>query len=56
MIADRGAQLVDVLDPPEFEDSHIVGSVNVPLPKLPELARERLDFTRPIVVYCNDYL
>ena len=56
LIADRDAQLVDVLSPREFEDSHIVGAVNVPLPKLAERARSELDFSRPIIVYCNDYL
>ena len=56
LIADRDAQLVDVLDPEEFESSHIVGAVNVPLPKLPELATQRLDLSRPIITYCNDFI
>lgn len=56
LVADRGAQLIDVLNREEFDESHIVGAVNVPLPKLPELARQRLDFEQPIITYCNDFL
>ena len=56
LISERGAQLVDVLNEEEFDDSHIVGAVNVPLPKLPELAPQRLDLTKPIITYCNDFL
>jgi rhodanese-related sulfurtransferase len=56
LISERSAQLVDVLNQEEFDESHIVGAVNVPLPKLPELAPERLDLTRPIITYCNGFL
>ena len=56
LVAERHAQLVDALSPAEFDESHIVGAVNVPLTKLPELAPQRLDLSRPIITYCNDFL
>lgn len=52
----RGAQLVDVMSTKEWDESHIVGAVHVPLRKLNTLAPERLDRTRPVVVYCYDSL
>jgi rhodanese-related sulfurtransferase len=51
-----GAQLVDVLSAKEFADSHIAGATNVPLDELGSRAREELDFSRPIIAYCNDFL
>lgn len=51
-----GAQLVDVLPEREWKESHIAGAIHVPLKKLPELAPERLDTGRPVIVYCYDSL
>ncbi|MEY2470224.1 MAG: hypothetical protein QOF21_2922 [Actinomycetota bacterium] len=50
----EGAQLLDVLPPDEFEDSHLPGAINIPLPHLAERARALLDPNRPTVVYCYD--
>lgn len=55
-LVDRGAQLVDVLDPKEFDDSHLPGAINIPAPKLAELATKTLDPSRPTIVYCYDVL
>ena len=51
-----GAQLVDVMPKAEWEESHLVGAVHVPLKKLAELAPERLDPTRAVITYCYDSL
>ncbi len=51
-----GAQLVDVMPAKEWAESHITGALHVPLKKLDELAPERLDATRPVIVYCYDSL
>ena len=51
-----GAQLVDVMPEAEWEESHISGAVHVPLKKLPELARVRLDAHRAVIAYCYDSL
>jgi len=50
----RGAQLVEVLPKEEYEEEHLPGAINIPLRKLDEEARERLDPQRPVVVYCWD--
>jgi rhodanese-related sulfurtransferase len=53
-LINRGAQLVEVLPPQEYEEEHLPGAINIPLKGLtPEVAAQ-LDRTRPIVVYCWD--
>ncbi len=49
----EGAQIVEVLPPKEFEEDHLPGAINLPLRKI-EGARESLDSSRPVVVYCWD--
>ena len=51
LIRDEGAQLVEVLPPPEYEDEHIEGAMSMPLKDLDRDAHERLDRERPVVVY-----
>jgi phage shock protein E len=53
-LIDRGAQVVEVLSPEEFEEEHLPGAINLPLPKLEREARSRLDPGRPVLVYCWD--
>lgn len=35
-LIDQGAQLMDVLETKEYDDSHLPGAVSIPLPKLAE--------------------
>lgn len=52
---ERGAQIVDVLPPPEYARLHIPGAENIPLKSLePDLVAE-LDRDRPVVVYCSGH-
>jgi rhodanese-related sulfurtransferase len=51
-----GAQIVDVLPESEFQDSHLPGAINIPLPRLAAVAERLLDPARPTVVYCKDTL
>ncbi len=53
-LIDRGAQLVEVLPPREYEEEHLPGAINIPLKTLTPKAASQLDRTRPIVVYCWD--
>jgi len=53
-LLDEGAQLVEVLPAKEYEEDHLPGSINLPLPRLESEARELLDPSRPIIVYCWD--
>jgi rhodanese-related sulfurtransferase len=50
----RGAQVVEVLGPEEFEEDHLPGAINIPLGKIETEATERLDRTRPVLVYYWD--
>jgi rhodanese-related sulfurtransferase len=51
----RGAQVVDVLAPDEYEDEHLPAAINMPLKKLDRATTRVLQSDRPIVVYCHDF-
>ncbi len=51
LLAEDGAQLVDVLPPAEYEDAHIAGAINIPLRVLDRETTALLDRARPVVVY-----
>ncbi len=54
-LSDDGAQLVEVLPPSAYQEEHLPGAVNVPMPELGADAVADLDPTRPTVVYCYDH-
>lgn len=54
-LLDSGAQLVEVLPPPEFEEERLGGAINIPLKQITEEAVARLDKERAVIVYCWDY-
>jgi rhodanese-related sulfurtransferase len=54
-LLERGAQLIDVLPPEDFETDHLPGAVNIPLKKFSAAAVANLDRNRPVIVYCNDF-
>jgi rhodanese-related sulfurtransferase len=49
-------QLVDVLPPQEHEEEHLPGAIGLPLKKLDASTASVLDRSRPVVVYCWDYI
>ena len=49
-----GAQLVEVLPSPEYEEDHLPSAIHVPLSKIDSTARDVLDRDRPVIVYCWD--
>ena len=51
-----GAQLVEVLPGEEYGEFHLPGAINIPLKELDADSVKVLDRSRPIVVYCYDYL
>jgi rhodanese-related sulfurtransferase len=53
-LIERGIQIVEVLGPEEYEEDHLPGAINLPLRRIDAQARERLDPTRPVLVYCWD--
>ena len=54
LLHDEAAQLVEVLPPPEYEDEHIAGAINIPLKRLDGESVSALDRARPVIVYCHD--
>ncbi|OLD25050.1 MAG: hypothetical protein AUG06_00280 [Actinobacteria bacterium 13_1_20CM_2_65_11] len=53
LVAD-GAQLVEVLPSPEYEEDHLPGAIHLPLRQLDARARDMLDRKRAVIVYCWD--
>jgi rhodanese-related sulfurtransferase len=53
-LVDKGAQLVEVLPSPEFEEEHLPGAIHMPLRQVESSAIEVLDRNRPVIVYCWD--
>ena len=51
----QGAQLIEVLPADDYDWAHLPGAVNLPLKQLDVGARQ-LDRSRPVIVYCNDFL
>jgi rhodanese-related sulfurtransferase len=51
-LLDAGAQLVEVLPEPEFNDEHVPGAINIPLKQLDAETTASLDHSRAVVVYC----
>jgi rhodanese-related sulfurtransferase len=53
-LVDRGAQLVEVLPSPEYEEDHLPGAIHLPLRKIETRALQVLDRNRAVIVYCWD--
>ena len=53
-LLEQGAQLVEVLPKGEYEEEHLPGAINLPLRRLETEARDVLDPSRPVIVYCFD--
>jgi rhodanese-related sulfurtransferase len=53
-LLDKGGQPLEVLPASDFEQEHLPGAVNIPLPQLDEQAAGDLDRDRPVIVYCYD--
>jgi rhodanese-related sulfurtransferase len=55
LVAEKTAQLVEVLPRPEYEQEHLPGAINIPLKELNRETATQLDRSRPVIVYCHDY-
>lgn len=55
-LLEAGAQLVEVLPQPEYEEGHLPGAINLPLKQLDAQSAGVLDPGRAVVVYCWDSL
>ena len=45
-------QLIDIREPYEYEEGHIVGSINIPMGDFLEKL-DQLDKSKQIIIYCN---
>ncbi|HJV05397.1 MAG TPA: rhodanese-like domain-containing protein [Actinomycetota bacterium] len=54
LVREDQAQLVEVLPREEYEEEHLPGAVSIPLRDIDGEARDRLDPSRPVIVYCWD--
>jgi rhodanese-related sulfurtransferase len=52
----EAGQVVEVLPAEEYAKRHLAGAVNIPLAELAARAPAELDPSRPVIVYCHDYL
>ena len=50
----EGGQLIEVLPPREYSETHLPGAVNIPLKQLDADQVQSLDRSRPVIVYCHD--
>ena len=55
-LLDEGAHLVEVLPHEEYSEEHLPGAINIPLKNLNAVTTATLDPSKPVVVYCYDYL
>ena len=53
-LIERGAQVVEVLPPDEFDEDHLPGAINIPLRRIETDAAQKLDTSRPVLLYCWD--
>ena len=56
LLDDGNVQLVEVLPPDEYEEEHLPGAISLPLKQLDASTAEVLDRSRPVIVYCWDYI
>ncbi len=54
LVEQESAQLVEVLPKEEYDEEHLPGAINIPLRKIDSEARDRLDPSKPVIVYCWD--
>ena len=48
-------KVVNVLDPEQYDDAHIKGSINLSFEQLEEQAK-KWDKNTPVVIYCSNYM
>ena len=56
LVAEEGAQLVEVLPRDEYDEEHLPGAIHQSLKQLDAATPEVLERSRPVVVYCWDGL
>lgn len=53
LIKEKQAQFVDVRTPEEFISTQLPGAINIPLHEIDQVASQKLDKARPVIVFCR---
>lgn len=57
LVEDEGGIVAEVLPRPEYERAHLPGAIHLPMKGWePTEVEQTLDRSRPVIVYCNDFL
>ncbi len=51
----KKTMLVDVLNPEYYEKVHLKGAINIPIDRLEEEVKDRIDPETPVITYGIDY-
>jgi len=54
-LGEQEVVLIDVLDPESYGKVHLKGAINIPMEKLEDEVRERVDPGTPVITYGIDY-
>lgn len=54
-LIDASAQVVDVLELESYREAHLPGAIHIHLRNLKQEAPKKLDRSRPVIAYCNDF-
>ena len=54
-LVEQGAQPVEVLPAPAYDEQHLPGAISLPLAELDRHTSARLHRDEPVIVYCYDY-
>lgn len=52
-LTERGAVILDVRSPQEYQNGHIEGSKLIPLPELANRSQEVVDWNKPVICCCQ---
>lgn len=55
LVAQRRAQLVEVLPREQYESVHLPGAISLPIKELTAETAAVLDRDGPVIAYCNDF-
>lgn len=54
-LGEQDVVLIDVLDPESYEKVHLKGAINIPMERLEDEIKDRVDLETPIITYGIDY-
>lgn len=52
-VVNKGGVLIDVRTSVEFDRSHLIGAINIPMSLIYEISEPDYSLTKPLLVYCQ---